>query len=262
MVWGCMMKGKKGLLVVLEYPGGRGGGMNARRYQEQVLEGKLLEFYQEMDSERGDIKFQHDGAPSHTAKSTKKWLSDHGIPLFPHPPSSPDLNPIEPVWHKLKHGVQARPCHPTSVLSLIDAVKEVWEGITVETIDNADAVANVIFDELFKSFITMITRTAVTVEPTDSGDSTQTAPVTSSSQNPPSTNPQSQPQNQPPPAQTMPSTQSTQTQQSPSPATSGNPSLSNPSTIIPLVPPVQTHLFLTLPPRGHCEPPTIFHCDY
>ncbi|KAF5374306.1 hypothetical protein D9758_004580 [Tetrapyrgos nigripes] len=129
------MKGKKGLLVVLEYPGGRGGGMNARRYQEQVLEGKLLEFYQEMDSERGDIKFQHDGAPSHTAKSMKKWLSDHGIPLFPHLPSSPDLNPIEPVWHKLKHGVQARPCHPTSVLSLREAVKEVWEGITVETID-------------------------------------------------------------------------------------------------------------------------------
>jgi hypothetical protein len=27
MVWGCIMKGRKGPLVVLEYPGGRGGGM-------------------------------------------------------------------------------------------------------------------------------------------------------------------------------------------------------------------------------------------
>ena len=38
MVWGCIMKGQKGLLVVLEYPGGKGGGMNTARYREQVLE--------------------------------------------------------------------------------------------------------------------------------------------------------------------------------------------------------------------------------
>jgi hypothetical protein len=28
MVWGCIIRGQKGPLVVLEYPGGRGGGMN------------------------------------------------------------------------------------------------------------------------------------------------------------------------------------------------------------------------------------------
>jgi hypothetical protein len=32
MVWACIMKGRKGPLVVLEYPGGKGGGMNTRRY--------------------------------------------------------------------------------------------------------------------------------------------------------------------------------------------------------------------------------------
>ena len=39
MVWGCIMEGRKGPLVVLEYPGGKGGGMNSKRYCEQVLEG-------------------------------------------------------------------------------------------------------------------------------------------------------------------------------------------------------------------------------
>ena len=34
MVWGCIIEGRKGPLVVLEYPGGRGGGMNSKRYQE------------------------------------------------------------------------------------------------------------------------------------------------------------------------------------------------------------------------------------
>ncbi|KAE9391691.1 hypothetical protein BT96DRAFT_945185 [Gymnopus androsaceus JB14] len=54
MVWGCIMKGKKGPLVVLEYPGGKEGGMNTKRYQEQVLEGALRQFYTAMES-KGSI---------------------------------------------------------------------------------------------------------------------------------------------------------------------------------------------------------------
>ena len=50
MIWGCIMKGRRGPLVVLEYPGGRGGGMTAERYQEQVLEETLLPFWKEMRS--------------------------------------------------------------------------------------------------------------------------------------------------------------------------------------------------------------------
>ena len=32
MIWAAVMLGKKGLIVVLEYPGGKGGGMNKERY--------------------------------------------------------------------------------------------------------------------------------------------------------------------------------------------------------------------------------------
>jgi hypothetical protein len=45
----------------------RGGGMNSTRYQEQVLEGALKEFYAQMKEARGNVKFQQDGAPSHTS---------------------------------------------------------------------------------------------------------------------------------------------------------------------------------------------------
>lgn len=121
--------------MVLEYPGGKGGGMNALRYQEQVLEGVLEKFYADMKSERGDIKYQQDGAPSHTAKSTSKWLASHGISIFPHPPSSPDVSPIEPIWHELKSLLRARPHHPSSVQELIMAVKDCWEGIMVDDVD-------------------------------------------------------------------------------------------------------------------------------
>jgi transposase len=135
MVWACIMEGRKGPLVVMEYPGGKGGGMNAKRYQEQVLEGKLAKFYEDMKSERDGIVFQQDGAPSHTAKTTLKWFASHNITLFPHPPSSPDLNPIECVWRDLKKHVRARQHPPTSTEELIAAVKEAWNVIPVKDID-------------------------------------------------------------------------------------------------------------------------------
>jgi hypothetical protein len=65
MVWGCVFRGQKGLLIVLEYPGGKQGGMTAKHYQEQVLEGVLLDFWEEMKVMKGDIMLQQDNAAAH-----------------------------------------------------------------------------------------------------------------------------------------------------------------------------------------------------
>jgi transposase len=135
MVWGCIMNGRKGPLVVLEYPGGRGGGMTGRRYVSQVLEAHLCTFYHHMKEERPEVIFQQDGAPSHTSKLAKQWLVDHGISVFPHPPSSPDVNPIEPVWHELKKLIRALPRSPTTVLKLIQAVRDAWDTLAIPDID-------------------------------------------------------------------------------------------------------------------------------
>jgi hypothetical protein len=152
MVWGCIMKGRKGPLIVLDYPGGKGGGMTAQRYREQVLEGALLGFYQEMCTERGgEILFQQDGAPSHKAKATTNWLKRyvshiahcsspadliyefrHNIRMFPHPPQSPDISPIEELWHIFKNIIRSRPHTPTSVEELKVAAFEAWAAITPE----------------------------------------------------------------------------------------------------------------------------------
>jgi hypothetical protein len=75
-----MMRHKKGPLVLLEYPGGKGGGMNADCYIEQVLKKALSDFYVEAVHEYGDVVyFQQDGARSHTAKRTLAWLDSHDV---------------------------------------------------------------------------------------------------------------------------------------------------------------------------------------
>lgn len=135
MVWGCIILGRKGPLVVLDYPGGRGGGMTSTRYQEQVLNAPLLEFYTHMKEEKGTAWFQQDNASCHTSKTTHTWLRDHDIPTVFHPACSPDLNPIEPVWHELKSAIRALPHLPNTVEQLKAAVVAAWEGLPIEKVD-------------------------------------------------------------------------------------------------------------------------------
>ena len=52
-----------------------------------------------------DFVFQQDGASIHTARSTKKVLSDRKIPVLPFPPYSPDLNIIENLWGIVSHKI-------------------------------------------------------------------------------------------------------------------------------------------------------------
>lgn len=49
------MNGQKGPLIVLEYPGGNGGGMNSVHYQEQVLDGVLSHCGNEVREAPGKI---------------------------------------------------------------------------------------------------------------------------------------------------------------------------------------------------------------
>ena len=131
MIWACIMKDRRGPLIVLEYKGGKGGGMNSSRYQEQVLDGVLVDFYKAMRLEGGNIMFQQDRAPAHHSKSTLKWFRFHNSPLFPHPSLSPDLNPIKPCWHELKTHLWTWPRFPGT----LQAVKQIWKDLLIKDIN-------------------------------------------------------------------------------------------------------------------------------
>lgn len=69
--------------------------------------------------------FQHDGAPCHTARIVKGWLNTHGIQLLePWPGASPDLNPIEHCWARVKSEVAK--LRPTSQYDLNVKIRRVW----------------------------------------------------------------------------------------------------------------------------------------
>jgi hypothetical protein len=55
MFWEGVVEGRKGPLIAMEYPGGKGSGMNSKHYQEQVLEGPFWAFYTRLKQERRSI---------------------------------------------------------------------------------------------------------------------------------------------------------------------------------------------------------------
>jgi transposase len=73
-------------------------GYSAKSYLE-VLEANLFSIWEP------GLEFMQDNAPIHSAHLIQQWFKDHGIPLMVWPPYSPDLNPIEHAWAKLKERI-------------------------------------------------------------------------------------------------------------------------------------------------------------
>lgn len=82
--------------------------------------------------------FQQDNDPKHTAKMNEKYLerksTELNFTLMNWPSQSPDLSPIENLWHIVKLRLQQRPRFPTSEASLVDAIKEEWRAIPPQTL--------------------------------------------------------------------------------------------------------------------------------
>jgi transposase len=86
-----------------------------------------------------DLIFMQDNAPIHTAKKVTKWFEEMGIRVTDWPPYSPDLNPIEHTWKRLKDTAskmfpelwKSNGQSEDDRTALEDALKEAWGTIPV-----------------------------------------------------------------------------------------------------------------------------------
>lgn len=115
MIWGCFGNRGRGRLFIVP----KGVTINAVRYID-ILRDRLLAA---MDA-LGTGVFQHDNAPCHAARIVQQFLGNHGVRVLDWPGNSPDLNPIENLWHYMKRRVRAK-C-PKTVPQLQQAILEVW----------------------------------------------------------------------------------------------------------------------------------------
>ena len=104
------------------------GKMNAPLFIS-ILKSSLLPFIKEIFPD--GHRFIQDNDPKHCSKLARKFYEDEEINWWPTPPESPDLNPIENLWHELKEYIR-REVKPTSKDALIAGIQAFWETVTVE----------------------------------------------------------------------------------------------------------------------------------
>ena len=92
----------------------------------QILDRTLLPFVAEVFP--SGHRFMQDNDPKHTSTLGKHFLDDHGINWWHTPPESPDLNPIENLWHELKEFIR-REVKPKTKDELVNGILRFWETV-------------------------------------------------------------------------------------------------------------------------------------
>jgi len=102
------------------------GIMNAELY-EHILKSTLLPFISEKFPE--GHRFMQDNDLKHTSGRVQDFLEENGVNWWKTAAESPDLNPIENLWHKLKEYIR-REIKPHTKEELIGVSKNFGKLLT------------------------------------------------------------------------------------------------------------------------------------
>jgi len=121
MVWACFSARGVGEITIID------GIMNADGYC-RILDTCLLKSARDLSMT--DFIFQQDNDPKHTSMKVKEYLDLKEIKTMSWPPQSPDMNPIENLWHHLKTRIEQR--SPRNIRILKEIIVEEWKSISPE----------------------------------------------------------------------------------------------------------------------------------
>ena len=76
-------------------------------------------------------KFMADNDPKHTSRHAQQYLEEKQINWWRTPAESPDLNPIENMWHELKEYIR-REVKPKTKEELIDGIEAFWSTVDID----------------------------------------------------------------------------------------------------------------------------------
>ena len=129
-VWGCFTYNGAGPLYRIM------GKMDGPKYR-QILKTKMAPFLKDFKEEIGvEPIFQQDNDPKHRSKVATNYLDNKKFIVLDWASQSPDMNPIETAWKRLKDSILARMDRASSLDGVFEIVKEEWEKLPLEKFRN------------------------------------------------------------------------------------------------------------------------------
>jgi len=101
-------------------------GIMKKELYVEILGKTLVPFVQTVYPE--GHKFMQDNDPKHVSGYSQSWMKTNKINWWKTPPESPDLNPIENLWHELKEYIR-REVKPTVKDELVKGIIDFWKTV-------------------------------------------------------------------------------------------------------------------------------------
>lgn len=104
-------------------------GIMDRYLYTSILENALVPFVRRIFP--ASHRFMQDNDPKHVSCHARDFLRRERINWWKTPAESPDLNPIENLWHELKEYIR-REIKPRTKEELVQGILKFWETVTVQ----------------------------------------------------------------------------------------------------------------------------------
>jgi transposase len=126
-VWGCFARSGVGDLYMFDE------NLEATLLID-ILRSHLIQSAKALFPENTIWWVLHDRDPKYQSALVQQWLFNKGIQCIEFPPHSPDLNPIENLWSRVKHLVEEQ--NPADIEELKELLDTVWHSTSKKYLRN------------------------------------------------------------------------------------------------------------------------------